>query len=174
MTTVATPWQIRPLTATDVADLLHVQTVCYGDDFMESEVVFAQRLSCAHHCSLGMVQAATGPLQAYLAAYWSNPGKITPLDGLFAPPAAAQQVLYLHDMSVLPRWAGQGLARQLLSTAIAQAQACGVSQAALVSVQGSQAYWERQGFAVQAVEDVAEQQHLATYGDGAVYMVRAI
>lgn len=174
MTAVAAPWHIRPLTPADVADLLHVQTVCYGDEFMESEVVFAQRLSCAHHCSLGMVQAAAGPLQAYLAAYWSNPGKITPLDGFFTPPAATEQVLYLHDMSVLPQWAGQGLARQLLGTAMEQAQARGVGHAALVSVQGSQAYWERQGFTVEPVENVAQQQHLATYGEGAVYMVRAL
>lgn len=168
------PWSIRPLTVADVTDLLHVQTICYGDDFLESEAVFAQRLSCAHHCSVGMVQGGAGPLQAYLAAYWSNPGKITPLDGVFAAPAAAEQVLYLHDMSVLPQWAGQGLARQLLGAAIAHAQARGVRHAALVSVQGSQGYWERQGFAVHAVENVAQQQHLATYGDGAVYMVKAL
>jgi hypothetical protein len=46
---------------------------------------------------------------AYLAAYWSHPGKITPLQGEFdAQPQAS--VLYLHDMAVDPALAGQGIA----------------------------------------------------------------
>lgn len=164
------PWVLRALHANDVDSLLHVQTVCYGDGFQESRATFAQRLSSTHHCSLGVVREGDTSLHAYLAAYWSNPGKITALDGVFTPPAAGEQVLYLHDMSVLPALSGQGVARALLHTAMQQARARGVRQAALVSVQGSQAYWERQGFCVADVLDAQQHLHLKTYGDGAVYM----
>lgn len=168
------PWMVRPLDAHDVDSLLHVQTICYGDQFLESRDTFAQRLGCAHQCSLGVVRAGERALKAYLAAYWSNPGKITPLDGEFTPPADSTQVLYLHDMSVLPELAGQGVARHLVQHAFAQARRRGLQQAALVSVQGSQAYWERQGFSVCPVIDAQQSLHLETYGDGAVYMTAAL
>lgn len=172
MTASALPssWTVRPLGMHDVDSLLHVQTVCYGDTFLESRDVFAQRLTCAHHCSIGVVQPGTTALQAYLVAYWSNPGKITPLNGLFTPPAQGEQVLYLHDMSVLPALAGQGVARHLVQHCMAQARQRGLRQAALVSVQGSQGYWERQGFSACPVKDAQQYKNLQTYGEGALYM----
>lgn len=168
------PWIVRPLDAHDVDSLLHVQTICYGDAFLESRATFSQRLASAHHCSIGVVRAGEHALHAYLAAYWSNPGKITPLDGPFTAPAAGEQVLYLHDMSVLPELAGQGVARHLVQYLQAQARARGLQQAALVSVQGSQAYWERQGFSVCPVIDAQQSMHLQTYGEGALYMTSAL
>ena len=164
------PWRLRPLQPHDVDSLLHVQTICYGEAFVESRAVFAQRLACEHHCSVGVVQDGDDVLHAYLAAYWSNPGKVTPLDGHFMPPAPGEQILYLHDMSVLPALTGQGVARYLLLHAMQRAREKGLRQAALVSVQGSQAYWERQGFSVCPVIDTQQRMHLETYGEGAVYM----
>ena len=168
------PWVVRPLNAHDVESLLHVQTVCYGDGFQESREVFVQRLGCAHQCSIGVVREGEQALKAYLATYWSNPGKITPLNGVFTPPAPGEQVLYLHDMSVLPELAGQGVARHLVQTLMAQACARGLQQAALVSVQGPQTYWERQGFSISPVNDSQQQAHLETYGEGALYMTAVL
>ena len=167
---LAPTWLVRSLSAHDVPQLMHIQTVCYGDTFLESPDVFAQRLGCAYHCSLGLVRHGAPALQAYLAAYWSHPGKITPLDGFFTAPKAGPQLLYLHDVSVLPGCTGQGLARHLVQQAFAQARARGLQQAALVSVQGSQTYWERQGFSVSPVRDAQQVNHLQTYGKGALYM----
>ncbi len=62
-----------------------------------------------------MVRAGEHTLQAYLAAYWSTLGKITPLDGPFTPATAGDPALYLHDMSVLPELSGQGVARYLVT-----------------------------------------------------------
>lgn len=172
ITSLALPWSVRPLSAADVPHLLHIQTICYGSDFLESRTVFEQRLSCPHHCSIGVVGQGQAPdtLQAYLAAYWSNPGKITPLNGLFTPPAPGEQTLYLHDMSVLPALTGQGIAKHLLQQLFEQARARGLRQAALVSVQGSQNYWKRQGFSLTHVNDAQQLSHLHTYGEGACYM----
>lgn len=174
MTALASPWQVRPLDAHDVDSLLHVQTVCYGDTLLESRTTFAQRLACAHHCAIGVVREGERALQAYLAAYWSSPGKITPLDGWFTPSSHGAPVLYLHDMSVLPTLAGQGVARYLLQHLFAQARQRGVQLAALVSVQGSRTYWERQGFSVCPVMDAQQSVHLQTYGEGALYMTTSL
>lgn len=165
------PIQLRALAPSDVNAVLRIQAQCYGDGLVEPREVFARRLQATGHCSWGAV--AGDELVAYLAAYWSRPGAITPLNGDFANYADAS-VLYLHDMAVSAAAAGQGLARRMLDAARAQARLRGVQQMTLVSVQGSALYWERQGFIVQEVRNAAQQQHLASYGEGAVYMVGLI
>ena len=162
---------VRPLALSDLADLLAVQLACYGEGFVESGEVFARRLASPANCSLVLEQGGT--VCAYLAAYRSAHGKVTPQHREFEA-AAQPDTLYLHDMAVLPAHAGQGLARALLQPLWAQARSSGLQHTALVSVQGSQAYWERQGYAVQHLHDATQQARLASYGEGAVYMARAL
>lgn len=166
--------QVRALAPQHLPGLLAVQRACYGAELVEGEAVFARRLASPAHCSLVLEHA--GQVVAYLAAYHSVRGKVTPLQGDFeavAPPGVPD-TLYLHDMAVLPQCAGRGLARALLAPLWAQAAARGLRHSALVSVQGSQAYWERQGYAAQALADARERQRLAGYGEGAVYMLRTL
>ena len=166
--------QVRALAPQHLPGLLAVQQACYGAELVEGEAVFARRLASPANCSLVLEHA--GQVLAYLAAYHSVRGKVTPLQGDFeavAPPGAPD-TLYLHDMAVLPQCAGRGLARALLAPLWAQAAARGLRHSALVSVQGSQAYWERQGYAAQALADARERQRLAGYGADAVYMLRPL
>jgi ribosomal protein S18 acetylase RimI-like enzyme len=162
--------RVRPLEPRDLPDLLAVQRACYGEDFIESAAVFARRLACPANCSLAVEQE--GRLVAYLAAYRSVLGKVTPLHGDFEA-VPAPDTLYLHDMAVHPALAGQGLARALLAPLLQSARTGGLRHTALVSVQDSQAYWARQGYARRALHGAA-QQHLATYGSGAVYMAQVL
>lgn len=164
---MATP---RPLALADLPGLLAVQRACYGEGFIEGAEVFARRLASAANCSLVLTSPAEEVI-AYLAAYRSVRGHVTPLHGDFeAAPDA--DTLYLHDLAVAPRCAGRGLAQALLQAQWQQAAAWGLRHAALVSVQDSQAYWQRQGFAVQPLADAAQRARLAGYGAGAEYMVR--
>ena len=163
--------RVRPLVVADLPGLLAVQLACYGAGFVESGEVFAARLASPANCSLVLERA--GVVCAYLAAYRSVMGKVTPLHGGFEA-VPQPDTLYLHDMAVLPGCAGQGLARALLQPMWEGARGQGLRHTALVSVQGSQAYWERQGYAVQPLADAAQRERLASYGDGAVYMVRAL
>ena len=157
----------RALTPADLPALLAVQRACYGDAYVESAEVFARRLASPANCSL--VLEHEGRLAAYLAAYHSLLGKVTPLHGDFDA-VPAPDTLYLHDMAVLPACAGRGLARALLTRLLPRARAAGLRHTALVSVQGSQAYWARQGYAEHRLQAAAQRQHLASYGEGAVYM----
>ncbi|WP_156382415.1 GNAT family N-acetyltransferase [Acidovorax sp. Leaf160] len=174
-------WILRPLCAADLPVLLAVQRACYGDGLIESDAVYARRLASPAQRSLALVAGTGGagasPLLGYLAAYRSTLGQVTPLHGDFGgSPASdadsASDILYLHDMAVLPAFHGRGLAQRLLAAAWQGARAEGLHQAALVSVQGTQAFWARQGFAVRDLPGAAQRQRLAGYGEGAVYMVR--
>ena len=71
-------------------------------------------------------------------------------------------------------WAGRGLAQALLAPLHGQALARGLWRAALVSVQGSQPFWASQGYAVQTLGQALQRAQLASYGPGAVYMVRQL
>lgn len=162
---------VRPLATADLPGLLAVQLACYGEGYVESGEVFARRLASAANCSLVLERA--GGVCAYLAAYRSVRGKVTPLHGDFEA-VPHPDTLYLHDMAVLPACAGQGLARALLQPMWDAARSQGLRHSALVSVQGSQSYWERHGYAVQPLADAVQRARLASYGEGAVYMVRAL
>lgn len=155
---------VAPLRPSDAAALCRVQSACYAPALLESEALYADRLASPAQCSLG-VRADGGALQAYLAAYWSIADAVTPLHGAFSWREGAD-LLYLHDMAVLPACAGRGLAQALLAAAWQAAWQRGVQRAALVSVQGTAAFWRRQGFEAAARQPAA----LASYGSDAVYM----
>ena len=155
---------IRPLTAADAASVARIQAVCYGPALLEDEALYARRLASPAHCSLG-VPDADGALVAYLAAYWSVRGAVTPLHRDFKMREDAD-TLYLHDMAVLPTHAGRGLAHALLDAIWYVAHARRVYRAALVSVQGTEKFWRRQGF-----KPAPSSADLDSYGPGALYMM---
>lgn len=161
----------RPLNLQDLPGLLAVQRACYGAGYIESASVYARRLASPAQCSLVIEQA--GRICAYLAAYGSAQGKVTPLHGDFET-ADPPDTLYLHDLAVLPELGGQGLAQALLTALWHGAAARALSRSALVAVQGSQGFWERRSYAVHQLQDVQQRQSLAAYGEGAVYMQRSL
>lgn len=170
MTSVKDPTSpVRPLRPGDLQALMGIQLACYGAAYAESAQVYARRLAHPQHCSLAVEQ--NGTLLAYLAAYWSEAGKVTPLHGDFEV-CAAPGVLYLHDMAVHPAHAGQGLASRLLAALWPQARQRGIFTSCLVSVQGTQDYWRRHGYLPQPLSDPQQLQRLSGYGKHAGYMQR--
>lgn len=165
------PYVVRPLQLADLDALMAIQRACYGEDFVEGREVFVCRLASSANCSL--VAERGGELLAYLAAYWSVAGKVTPLHGDFDT-SHEPNALYLHDMAVHPAHVGQGLAQRLLTQLWEQALRCGIQQSSLVSVQGSQDYWRRQGYAEHGLHNSLQLQRLASYGSDAIYMQRLL
>ncbi|QIL71071.1 GNAT family N-acetyltransferase [Diaphorobacter sp. HDW4B] len=164
-------WSPRPLQLDDLPGLLQVQRACYGDEYVEGAEVFARRIASTVNCSL--VLEREGVVCAYLAAYRSRAGKVTPLHGDFEA-ISAPDTLYLHDMAVHPDFAGQGLAHALLQHMRDLAKHAALPFSGLVSVQGSQAYWARQGYELHELRDPQQQASLASYGEDAVYMLASI
>ncbi|QIL82760.1 GNAT family N-acetyltransferase [Diaphorobacter sp. HDW4A] len=162
---------VRPLRLGDLPGLLRVQRACYGEAYVEGADVFSRRIASAAHCSL--VLETEGVVCAYLAAYRSCIGKVTPLHGDFGV-VSAPDTLYLHDMAVHPEYVGQGLAHLLLQRMREIARDAQLPYSGLVSVQGSQSYWARQGYVLHPLTDLQQQQCLASYGDDAVYMLAGL
>jgi GNAT superfamily N-acetyltransferase len=151
----------------DLAAVLDVQAACYPPAMQEAAGVVLARLRASPDTVL-VARDAQG-VCAYLFAYPSRLGKVTPLGGAFALPSAPD-TLYLHDLAVAPRAAGRGLARGLVARLLEHAAVRSLLHAALVSVQDSRRFWECAGFA-RAPGDAAA---LATYPADALYMTRRV
>lgn len=162
---------VRDMRADDLDAVLAIQLACYGAGFVEDGVLIARRLAASPHT--GWVAEHGGAVRAYLAAYPSQRGKLTPLHGDFevAPDADA---LYLHDLAVHPEASGLGLGPRLVRHAWAHALRAGWRHSTLVSVQASVGFWERQGYAATAAADDLQQARLATYPGDSVYMARRL
>lgn len=107
----AADYRIRAMRAADLDAILAIQAACYPPAMQEPARVVAARIRVAGDtCVVGEDGAG---VCAYLFAYPSRLGAVTPLDGMFdvAPHA---DTLYLHDLSVAPRALRRGLARALV------------------------------------------------------------
>lgn len=160
---------IRLMTPADIPAVVALQDSCYSDALYESPALLQQRLTSAAG-SCWLAENADGRLLAYLFSYPSINGYVTPLASAFAP-AAAPQLLYLHDMAVNPAARGLGLASSLLATAKQHALSLGLTKLALVAVQGSVPYWQRHGFSVvNELPDSAISALAGYHGEQACYM----
>jgi ribosomal protein S18 acetylase RimI-like enzyme len=157
---------IRPMREADLHAVLAVQAACYPPAMQEAAAVVQARLRTAPETVLVACDAAG--VCAYVFAYPSRLGAVTPLDAGFAP-APDADTLYIHDLAVAPRALGRGLARRLVAFLLASSGA--LPYAALVAVQDSRRFWEGQGFAVRETGEEGA-QHLASYPGCAMYMAR--
>ena len=161
----------RPLGELDIAAVLAIQAESYAEALLESAEIIRQRLASFPELAWG-AEDAEG-VCAYLFVYRSRAGKVTPLDGVFAEPEASD-CLYLHDLAVSRRAAGRGIGPALVQRLLDQGRAARLRYSALVSVQDSQGFWRRQGYAEQAALDAEQRANLASYGVPALYMVKPL
>ncbi|TBU90675.1 GNAT family N-acetyltransferase [Stutzerimonas kirkiae] len=155
----------------DIPDVMSIQAECYPVDVLEEESVVRARL--ASQPGFGWVAEDRQGVCAYLFAYPSRVGKVTPLDGEFQQQVQAD-CLYLHDLAVHPRAAGRRIGPALVGHALEQARRLRLRYSALVSVQQSHDFWARQGYARHDRLEPQQLDNLASYRIPAIYMVREL
>ena len=159
------------MTQDDVPAVLVIQAECYLPAVIEDESSIRARLDASPD-SAWLAEDAAG-VCAYLVAYRSIVGKVTPIGGAFdvaADPAA----LYLHDLAVARRAKGSGVGRALVGLACDQARAEGLTHSSLVSIQASREFWKKYGYVV--IDDLEPLQlaNLDTYDGQGHYMVKRL
>lgn len=163
---------ICAMTAADLDDVLALQHVAYADLVERPEVMIGKWEAGGALCQIA--RDAHGAALGYLLAHpWGAelmpPPWNAPLPALDAP----ADTMYLHDLALGPEARGKNLGTKMTAAALAAARAAGLTHAALIAVQGAGPFWERQGFSV-ITPSPALAAKLATYGDDAIYMTRAL
>ena len=164
-------FSLRAMQERDIPAVLSIQLEAYSPRLQEDEAVIRARLAACPQ--LAWVAEDTEGVCAYLFAYQSRLGTVTPLDGEFQAQAQGD-CLYLHDLAVAPRAYGRGIGPALVRNQLEEAQARQLRYSALVSVQDSQAFWARLGYAAHERLDPPQRSNLASYPIPATYMVRQL
>jgi GNAT superfamily N-acetyltransferase len=161
---------VRPLARSDLPAALAIQAECYPAFLREDAAAFATRLSIAASYCLGAFRGDV--LIAYLLAHgWAR--EAPPAVGTLLPPAAAQDVLFVHDLAVSGSGRGSGVGRDLVEQAVQQAAQDGICTAELIAVEGAAPFWRHLGF-VEAATSPALAAKVARYGADARWMRREI
>lgn len=139
--------EYRRMTEADIGSVIHIQAECYVSSILEAEEVIRKRLRKFHETA--WVAEDGWGIGAYLVAYRSPMGKITPLDNLFEE-VDETDCLCLHDLAVSDRMKGQGIGDGLVAVALGYAMGIGLPYSSLVSVQNAQPFWRKFGYEVWA------------------------
>lgn len=162
---------LRLMIEDDISFVLAIQSECYVTEAIETEATIRTRLRIAPSCAW-IAEDAVGPC-AYLVGYPSELGKVTPLGSSFDI-SPLPTSLYLHDLAVSRRVAGQGVGSLLVRFALESAQRLGLRHSSLVSVQNSVAFWRALGYREQSLSDMTQAAHLDTYPAPACHMARVV
>jgi GNAT superfamily N-acetyltransferase len=156
--------------ASDIDGVVAVARVAFPDHF-EARACFEERLALFWQGCF--VLGCGGSVKGYLIAYPWPLGSIPPLDSLLGGLPADRDAFYLHDLALHPQVRGQGHARPIVERVIKALRDAGGSRVALVSVNDTLSFWRGMGF-VPVDGDAGVARKLASYGDGARYMVREV
>lgn len=159
----------RAMASADLPGVVGVAAASFPDHF-EDLACFNERLVlCPELC---FALELDGAVEGYLIAYPWPRGEIPPLNTLLGGLPADRGNIYLHDLALSPTARGGGFTRAVVERLAEAARGQGASSLSLISVNESQAFWRRMGFA--AVQNDALAVKLASYGPDARYMARPL
>lgn len=157
----------RPARASDLAAISAIAERIHPDLFERTEVLAEKMRLCPGGCR---VLAAAEAIVGYGLAHPWKQHRIPPLDGFLGSLPDDADCLYVHDVAVLPDARG-GVARAYIATIEQLARASRIAALALVSVYDTLPLWQRFGFRP-VTTDAELRAKLASYGEGATYMLR--
>lgn len=161
---------VDTLSEGDLPAALQIQSEAYPTFLIESESAFLSRME--RKASYCLAARYGDQLLGYLLAHgWrrESPPSIDAVLGDEVP----NEILFIHDLAVKASGRGLGIGQKLVAQAFDLAARDGLRTAELIAVEGAADYWRQLGFCAEAMPE-GLQAKLATYGDQAFWMTRAI
>ncbi|WP_246164458.1 GNAT family N-acetyltransferase [Blastochloris sulfoviridis] len=158
----------RPLQPADLDAVMAVAGVVHPT-FPERRETFADKLALAPDCNFAL-EGGDGALAGYAVALPWRTGEVVALDAVYGALPEPCDVLYIHDIALLPAARGRALAGDAVALLVAAARRRGLAQLSLTAVYGADAVWARHGFG--EISNPGLRAKLASYGEAARYMVR--
>lgn len=169
---------LRSVTTPDLPVVLDIQSRCYAKAFHEPLAAFQAKLTELESAWLAWTDGRPAGYLFTITLTLAHTASLPSLADTSVPHTDSTNhlpdCLYLHDLAVLPEYRGQGISRLLFGAALARAQAMRLPRMALVAVQGSLPFWQSLGFQQVQVPPPSIQAKLASYGEGATFMLRAM
>lgn len=145
------PAVIREITEGDWPAVDRLQRVAYPPEMLEGiETLQSLWRWSPRTCLMAEDSEPLG----YLIAHPWMAESLPPLNVILPEIPADSRTLFLHDLALAPAARGQGLAPRMVREILAIGRKMEWRDASLLSVQGSQRFWEKQGFI--ARPDLAE------------------
>lgn len=153
----------------DIPRIAHISSVALAG-YPEEEAIFEELLRLAPAGCF--VLEVGGEVSGYLVGHpWLREH----------PPALNEKIgalpdrpdcWYIHDLSLLPSARGFGAARSAVGLVADGALSAGLDTISLVAVNNAAGFWEAQGF--RPLMGKAMRERVASYGEDALYMERAL
>ena len=156
----------RPMSEDDIGGVMRVADMVHPD-LPERDCVFTERVKLFPEGCLVLVEGQE--VCGYAISHPICEGQPPELDSLLEEMATDASQYYIHDIAILPRFRGQGLAAEcvnkLLNVANHYPTTC------LISVYGTTAFWGHFGFIAEPV-DASLSEKLRHYGQDAIFLTR--
>lgn len=157
----------RLMQPSDLSEV-HDMSCIVHPEFPEDPAIFADRLSV--FAAGAFVLQGDKQLLGYSFSHPWMRFSAPALNTLLHQVPEGADSFYMHDVALLPQARAFGAARKLVTLLVETAEAHGFDSLSLVAVNGSQPYWEKQGFFVQDVPHL--QEKLLSYSEDARFMMR--
>jgi len=138
--------------------------------FPEDAAVFAERLRL-YPDGCRVFERGNG-IAAYVVSHPWLHAEPPALNSLLGELPATPTTYYIHDLALAPEVRGSGAAADIVAWLAAHALASGLSGIALIAVNGSAGFWQRQGFT--EMQNPGFDAKLRSYGDDARFMTRGL
>ncbi|KAF2269667.1 hypothetical protein CC78DRAFT_528855 [Lojkania enalia] len=157
----------RELSVSDIENLVRVANEIHPN-LPESNEVFVERVKLFPEGCLALLKGED-ELCGYVISHPIRRRQPPALDSLLGEIVSDADQYYIHDLAILPKVQGLGLAQECMKKLFVVAKRFPTT--GLVSVYGTAPFWGRFGFLPEEIDDFLEKK-LVDYGDDATYLER--
>jgi GNAT superfamily N-acetyltransferase len=137
------PITMRRLQVADVDDIMRIQLLCYGPNYLESRASFEVKIAASESC-FGAFEGDR--MLGYAIAFPWTRGRPVPLSCEVLEVPTVPDCFYMHDVAIDPVTHHRGLGARFVEIMLGEAGRLGLGSIELVAVQSAATYWERFGF----------------------------
>ncbi|WP_020399330.1 GNAT family N-acetyltransferase [Kordiimonas gwangyangensis] len=159
----------RQMTEADMQQVIDLAAVIHLDHPEDDDVIIERRTFFPEAC---LVLEGDGGLHGYTLVHPVEFEKPPALNALIGKAPVQTDIVHIHDIALAPEARGTGASGKAIEIIVEKATDAGFKQISIVAVNGTEPFWEKQGFRHHTSEKLAKK--LASYDGTASYMLRPL